>query len=968
MGNSQDPSLLDYARFYGIARDSTTVDLTYVDNNYQPASETPPLLQNALSEFQTHIYETQKNVESDLRREKLNIRKESARLLSSVIEQARADKLDINWDDFLPKFNQSDELKVELPMLEVDSIMDTLRYTSPLRYDENTVDICHIDESCQKLTDEDITSKLLTKADEILGDTKPMKINCSRESMMLIQRAREVGGFPFAEFKNIMLRDMMPDPEEQIYSKSSPFLLPDVDETYYRSPSPVPMSLMLPSPASSSSYRPGLQCNNVSAYSSISEKGDCSEVISKQGDSFTSDERNQLGVEPSLDESKAEVDIAVPETVSRFSSDDNWRGENGLPNTSQEIDDASNYMDSDSSVICLMPRDGCVPIECDTTQEREIRAPSVLLVHERCQATPIATIPVSHHSSFDSPSPLCPSDPCSTEPRNHQPYPMSNMSSSQHSKPEEPLCYSDTVEYLGSVESSFGERPGKAQEPTFEDVGDMEYAGQYQLPGQDIATPPHENDKILSSKSPNITVIGTTTSSGTMPNSIDHDFSADTSLERQKRRYEERQDVSRKDRKIDRPVTTFLANHKGKHTLSWQSSMLGSLSAFLETRGQVERRQVTTTGSYFANNILTGEIGQHQNPTMDTIYHHKYEEPNGAEELPHVGLEHATQRCPQFQTQNHEQPLLFLSTTLLRSHLSIVQTLEKLKSPPAVIYRDYEDPIQNQSGPRNSTSQTNARHNLPQEADIIVSPTTGIILTTLQATTQLYLPGHKPNPQTNGAKSVNSPLRERIFLLAPRYKHLYVLVTHGSSFPNGAQSNPSPWTADRRLLASFTSLTAFCDSMSAYSTISLVLVPPSPDTIIEWIQALAHKHAYQLPSCPVGSWQGIPLTSGNPTPKIQFDIETMEKETRWELFLRRVGLNPYAAQVIMAILRQRHDPRIGNDNLELSDHVEKEICALSRFIEMSSEHRQELFPDLIGERINAILEKDWQCDWALNFD
>ena len=201
METPKDPSLLEYARFYGIARDFTAVDpITNID---ETASETP-LPRDALSEFQDYIYETQRNVEDNLRKEKLNVRKESARLLASVIQDARAEKLDINWDELLPKFSQVDELKVQLPILDNDSILDTLRYTSPLRYDENKIEIRPLDEPCQKLKDEDITADLLTKADQVLKDIMPEKLKCSRESMLLIQKARDCGGLHFADLETLL--------------------------------------------------------------------------------------------------------------------------------------------------------------------------------------------------------------------------------------------------------------------------------------------------------------------------------------------------------------------------------------------------------------------------------------------------------------------------------------------------------------------------------------------------------------------------------------------------------------------------------------------------------------------------------------------------------------------------------------------------------------------------------------------
>ncbi|OGM50991.1 hypothetical protein ABOM_000219 [Aspergillus bombycis] len=201
MENLQEPSLLEYARFYGIARDFTAFDpLTYIGE----ATTETPLPQDTLSEFQDHIYETQRNVEDSLRKEKLHVRKESARLLASAIQDARAEKIDINWDELLPGFSRADELKVQLPIFHEDSIKEMLQYTSPLRYDESMVEIWPHDESCLKLKDEEIIADLLTKADQVRKDIMPEKLKCSRESMWLIQKARDCGSLAFTDLEGLL--------------------------------------------------------------------------------------------------------------------------------------------------------------------------------------------------------------------------------------------------------------------------------------------------------------------------------------------------------------------------------------------------------------------------------------------------------------------------------------------------------------------------------------------------------------------------------------------------------------------------------------------------------------------------------------------------------------------------------------------------------------------------------------------
>ncbi|KAE8333881.1 hypothetical protein BDV39DRAFT_211921 [Aspergillus sergii] len=922
METPQDPSLLEYARFHGIARDFTAVDpITNID---ETTYETP-LPRDALSEFQDYIYETQRNVEDSLRKEKLNVRKESARLLASVIQDARAGKLDINWDELLPKFSQVDELKVQLPILDNDSIMDTLRYTRPLRYDENKIEIRPLDESCQKLKDEDITADLLTKADQVLKDIMPEKLKCSRESVLLIQKARDCGGLPFADLEGLLDEMIISGQEEHNPSKSPPLLLSDIDETYYRSPSPASMSLMLPSPASSGPFELELQCNRSSARSSDSKTSGCAVAPNKGEGSSTSDERVQVEHKLIFDRNNAEIQAFGADSAAQYFPDKyNTSEEQCVTDISPQIGDAISSIHSDPSVISLIQESECMPTVCTSTQERLCRSPSGIIKEGKCQT---ASKPTDYISSFSSPSVMNSPNPDSTLCRDTQQYPMSSMPSSQHSKPEDYVdsCLHTVGDY-DSVEEVVETEFDKGF--FFEDIGDMGPAGQ-QLSEHDTVAPQHESDKTVMYTSPDAVVTATYSSLDTVSNSIDCGIPADTALGRQKRRHEEMQDISRKGRRFVQSLTASLANNKGKYTLPSQSSILGSLSTFMETRGRAERRQITAVSPYFTNNMPAEDVVEYQDLAIDGRSLHEYEKPTDIlEEVQPLGLELTEQRYPQYpqlQAQNHEQPLLFLSTGLLKSHLPIIQGLERLKTPPAVIYRDYDVPIQNQPVPGIwIPSQASIKHDLPKEADIIVSPTAGTILTTLQATTQLYLPGHKPNPHTNGAKCINSPLRERIFLLAPRYKHLYVFVTHGTSSLSSGQGNAPRWTADRRLLASFTSLTAFCDSMA--------------------------------------------FTPVNPTPKTKFDIDAMENETRWEVFLRRVGLNPYAAQIILTVLRHERDIPKRNDNVGTSDDVEKEMGALSSFIEMSPERRRELFPDLIGERSDAILEKDWQCDWALNFD
>lgn len=117
--------------------------------------------------------------------------------------------------------------------------------------------------------------------------------------------------------------------------------------------------------------------------------------------------------------------------------------------------------------------------------------------------------------------------------------------------------------------------------------------------------------------------------------------------------------------------------------------------------------------------------------------------------------------------------------------------------------------------------------------------------------------------------------------------------------------------------------------------------------------------------------RNIGFTPINPrNDRSRVDPAVLETETRWELFLRRAGLNPFAAQIVLLVLKKEE----GNScsNTAAYNNMGTKTSGLSRFVEMSSETRRRLFTGLIGDRvlkrIEAIMDNDWQCDWALNFD
>lgn len=455
---------------------------------------------------------------------------------------------------------------------------------------------------------------------------------------------------------------------------------------------------------------------------------------------------------------------------------------------------------------------------------------------------------------------------------------------------------------------------------------------------------------------------------------------SDEQSKKQKRKSTKSEWSSRKQRCRSKQKLSIdtLAVHKDPTTSS-AFTALGSLSAFMETRGKACRQRVNATSPCFLDkNKQSNDDKEKQNTSVEAEADIDMES-DKKKEQGDISSMAISPRIPQRQRNSQQQPLLFLSISLLKSHLRLVRILENMKDPtPTLIYRDYD---------KSPVSRSN--HELQNEADIIIAPSTGILLTTSQATTQLYLPGHKPScPRLDGIKAINSPLRERIVLLALRYERLYVFVCHsgGATRKQTQTKSPGP-TADKRTLTSMTSFMAFCTSASGHSTIIPLLISPSiPEIIAEWILSLAHKHSFQLPEPSMTiPHKTITFNPINPTnhKKATLDPASMEPETQWEFFLRRAGLNPFAAQAILAVLRREEENEVAMANLRLrgehvagsSDCVEMEgtkVSGVSRFVEVASEQRRWLFVELVGERVlgrvEGVMELDWQCDWALDFN
>ncbi|KAJ5313333.1 uncharacterized protein N7443_000217 [Penicillium atrosanguineum] len=297
------------------------------------------------------------------------------------------------------------------------------------------------------------------------------------------------------------------------------------------------------------------------------------------------------------------------------------------------------------------------------------------------------------------------------------------------------------------------------------------------------------------------------------------------------------------------------------------SSGLGNLSSFLSTRGIVDSSVPVSNSAYFAQAEIKKPEGKEPPQSASTST------------SPETILNIIPPPVPSSQPLP-EKPTCFLSTNLLKTRLSHVRQLDS-SSSFRLVYRDYD--------PKSP------------EADIIISPRTGIILTSAHTLTQKYLPGDK-----GSRADIKSPVMERIYQTTPHYETMYIFICVLSN------------KADEQMQDAVTNLSSFCTSLDEETTIIPMIVSETDGAVAGWIEYLAYT---ELPSM---------------MPAIR---PVRSQETRWEVTLRGYGLNPFAARLVLDM-----------------------GMTLDSFIEMSNEKRLLQYKDLLGQRVLRRVETAIQRD------
>ncbi|KAG6366418.1 hypothetical protein INS49_000595 [Diaporthe citri] len=418
--------------------------------------------------------------------------------------------------------------------------------------------------------------------------------------------------------------------------------------------------------------------------------------------------------------------------------------------------------------------------------------------------------------------------------------------------------------------------------------------------------------------------------SGEVPNSLDfvqkrerlailehnsEDDEIETQMEKPKQRTCAALEI-RKKRAIDAADNTSSkkprssANYAGKNG---QSLLLGGspgasaklLSNFMELHAPKKKWSVS---KYFpsvkdATDVLPPPPKPSEKPRESG-------EPDIAEKAESVQHSKSTTRAPYPHFKPMSTPLtIFIS---LRAPRHLIRALEGLLPGLSLMERDYNKHNTSVWSP-DSVSRTEVVPPLAFDADLTLSPSTGVAITSMIMVRQ------KPRPQ-----SARNGLQERIEKIALRYDRLIILVGGGGG-PDDTLREMGSSDA-----AALTDFQGFASGLQC--NILVCYIGGGDDTLSRWVASLVCRH-------------------GQSDPNIQNAL--IEAETLWELWLRRAGFNVYAAQTVAGQLKV---PKTETD-------TKRGHHGLAAFVTMTRNERMRRFGPLVGprvlERVSEVVDEIW---------
>ena len=345
-------------------------------------------------------------------------------------------------------------------------------------------------------------------------------------------------------------------------------------------------------------------------------------------------------------------------------------------------------------------------------------------------------------------------------------------------------------------------------------------------------------------------------------------------------------------------------------------SDMGTLEDYINVRrGQLPRRNVTSDHQFAK--------GPQPSESVDPYPSKGAFQANLQTASPHTAV------LPSPMLSIPSSPRWFIiSASSFLSNRSLCRRVQRLYPAADFIERDFALHQQHETRQRpqpkaNATSMSLVT--MVDEADMLLSPSTGLIWTSLQKIKQRSLPGR-----------VNrSAVRERIYRTSTRYERLLVLISQNRdtdpSFDSVGTDVQSLDADDSTALAEFT---IFCSTVP--DEVQTSFVAGGEEDLAKWIVAAMVKYGM------------------NPDQ----EIKLLQEETLWEVFLRRVGMNAFAAQAVLSTLKAPDQDEVNTAGMPGGDF------GLTAFVKMSVEERLVLFETLLGgrrllERVSSVVDARW---------
>lgn len=268
---------------------------------------------------------------------------------------------------------------------------------------------------------------------------------------------------------------------------------------------------------------------------------------------------------------------------------------------------------------------------------------------------------------------------------------------------------------------------------------------------------------------------------------------------------------------------------------------------------------------------------------------------------------------------------IIVSSTFLTTHRPLTTHLKTLHPHLQLIERDFAG-LEHTGFSSASASAGKTISSSNAAADLILSPRTCIIFTTLQKAQQKPLPG----------QASLSPLRKRILEVSRTCERVIVLVTT----PGGSVS-------DERDVRAISELICFTSTQTG-SIETLVLAGLADREIARYVLGiLAAEDAERTAEERV------------------YDL--IQEETTWEVFLRRAGLNPFAAQMVLVTLKEPEELADGAERNGRDARDEVQMYGLPAFVQMGRDERRVRFGVMMGgdrvlNQVSAALDGRWDME------